>query len=102
MDQSPQQIAGRLILAIGLGLIVLEVASIATGRYFDWNLKRGANNLANAGKYIGLYPGQQAPGTVPTSAVATAPTVTVMSQSARENPSTSTGQTITFPGVYGA
>lgn len=50
----------RLIWAAAAGLLVLEVLSVATGRFWSWNLKGGLSSLANAGSYLGLYPGQQA------------------------------------------
>lgn len=48
----------RLVWAAAAALIVLELLSLATGRYWSWNLKGGLSNLRNAGGYLGLYPGQ--------------------------------------------
>lgn len=48
----------RLIWATAAALIVLELLSLATGRYWSWNLKGGLSSLRNAGSYLGLYPGQ--------------------------------------------
>ena len=48
----------RLIWAGAAALVVLEVLSLATGRYWSWDLKGGLSSLRNAGAYLGLYPGQ--------------------------------------------
>lgn len=50
----------RLIWAAASGLLVLELLSLATGRFWTWNLKGGLSSLAGAGSYLGLYPGQTA------------------------------------------
>jgi hypothetical protein len=65
----------RLIWAVALGLIVLEVLSQLTGRYFTWDLATGWANLKTAGSYVGLYPGQPSAGVTgpSTSAVPATP-----------------------------
>lgn len=50
----------RIIFAFAVGLIALELGSIATGRYFNWNLKTGWKNLQGAGNYVGITPVQTA------------------------------------------
>jgi hypothetical protein len=99
--ESPAQVGSRLVLALALGVIVLEVASLATGRYFDWNLKRGAATAAAAAKYVGLYPGQLAPGASTTAQ--TGPTMPQVTLAAAQTPPSSQSQvSVTMPGVYGA
>ena len=48
----------RIVWAAAAGLLVLEILSLATNRYWSWNLKGGLSGLQNAGTYLGLYPGQ--------------------------------------------
>ena len=53
-------IVSKLILATILGLIALEVASLASGRYFNWNFGKAAQNLGSgavgAANALGLAP----------------------------------------------
>ena len=50
----------RLVWAVAAAILVLEVLSLATGRYWSWSLKGGLSSLQNVGSYLGLYPGQTA------------------------------------------
>ena len=50
----------RLVWAVAAGLLVLELLSLASGRYWTWNLKGGLSSLKSSGTYLGLYPGQTA------------------------------------------
>ena len=49
----------RLVVALGVAIVALEVASYVSGRYFTWDVKSGATKVQNAGTYLGLYPGQK-------------------------------------------
>lgn len=55
----------RLAVAVAAFLIALEVASYVSGRYFNYSLGKGAQNLQQAANktasYVGLYVGQQSP-----------------------------------------
>lgn len=55
------QLLVRLIFAVAVGVIVLEVGSQITGQFFDFNLRTGWQRAKLAGAYVGLYPGQRAP-----------------------------------------
>ena len=56
----------RLAIAIAAFIVALEIASYVSGRYFNYSLGKGAQNVqktANkAASYVGLYAGQKAPG----------------------------------------
>lgn len=61
------QLVVRLIFALALGVIVLEVGSQITGQFFDFNLKTGWARAKQAGAYVGLYPGQPSPAATSTT-----------------------------------
>lgn len=74
----------RLIWAAAAALVALEVLSLATGRYFTWDLKGGLSSLRQAGSYLGLYPGQTV--AKPTPPPANAPTASYTTPSYGTNP----------------
>lgn len=55
----------RLAIAFAAFIVALEIASYVSGRYFNWNLGKGAQTVqqgaTQAAQYVGLYKGQQAP-----------------------------------------
>lgn len=71
---TPSQAAGtltRLVWAIALGLIVLEVASEATGQYWSFNLPATGAQVFKPTAYKPLYAGQTAaaPNTASTTVI---------------------------------
>jgi hypothetical protein len=72
---SAAQAITRLIVALGAGLIAMEVISYFTGWYFSFDSKQTGSQLKGLGTYIGLYPGQLQPGTSAAAAQAIAQSV---------------------------
>jgi hypothetical protein len=72
------QTVTKLIWAAALGLIVLEIASLATGQFWSFNLPGLRRGPAPKAPYVPLYPGQDVGAAMP--GVFTGPLVTQSSQ----------------------